>query len=108
MPRSNFRELEKIPSMFSHFQEHKRKTAGEFTFMEFMVLHFSVGSEHHEPVHETDLPLHGGVTTSFAFMLPSQFSISKSLEEFAIKHYKPFSINYQFQYASAWFQPPQC
>ncbi len=107
MPRSNFRELEKIPSMISHFQEHKGKTAGNLTFSEFLVLHFSLASDHHEPSHETELPLHNGVAALFLFTLPAQWYFDASPGELAIKHFKPFSVSYHFLYASAWFQPPQ-
>ena len=93
--------------MLAHFYEHKSKTATDFTFSEFLILHFSPGSSHHEPSHETELPLHNGVAASFLFTIPSQWSFNATFEELANKHFKPFSVNYHFLYTSTWFQPPQ-
>lgn len=107
LPRSNFRELEKIPSMILHFEHHKRAFDKDLTFTGFLILHFSPDSEHSEPAHETELPLHNGVVASFLFTLPQVPQVEASFHEFAVKHFKPFSINYQFQYAANWFQPPQ-
>lgn len=107
LPRSNFRELEKVPSMILHFQHHKRVFDKDLSFAGFLVLHFSPGSEHDEPAHETELPLHNGVVTSFLFTLPELTPTSGVMEEFAVKHFKPFCINYQFQYSPSAFQPPR-
>jgi len=107
LPRSNFRELEKIPSMINHFEHHKKVFDKNLTFAAFLLLHFSPGTDHNEPSHQTELPLQNGIVASFAFTLPQHFSLAASLSEMAIQHFKPFSASYQFQYTSAWFQPPQ-
>ncbi|MEQ8685600.1 MAG: hypothetical protein RIE86_09910 [Imperialibacter sp.] len=107
LPRSNFKELEKVPSMLAHYEHHKNAFDKDLTFPEFLVLHFSLSSDHSEPSHETELPLHNGVVASFLFTIPQAPDLQASVQEYAVKHFKPFSINYQFQYTSNWFQPPQ-
>ncbi len=107
LPGSNFKELAKVPSMISHFEHHKNVFDKDLTFTGFLLLHFSPSSDHSEPSHETELPLHNGVVASFVCTIPQEPAMQASVQEFAIKHFKPFSINYTFEYTSNWFQPPQ-
>jgi len=93
--------------MINHFQHHKQAFDKNLTFASFLLLHFSPGTDHHEPSHATELPLQNGVAATFLFTLPQHFNLATSLSHMAISHFKPFSASYQFQYTSAWFQPPQ-
>jgi hypothetical protein len=57
LPNMATHELAKLPTMLEHFREHKAAASEPFSFFQFLALHYALGSDHHEPNHETDLPL---------------------------------------------------
>ena len=48
-----------MPSMIKHLQNHVTNDGLASNFMESLVIHYSLGSDHYEPSHEDELPFVG-------------------------------------------------
>jgi hypothetical protein len=51
---NDMEEVYKIPSLFTHFQEHKEEAKGEFSFLDFLLLHYA--SDHRDDPENSHLP----------------------------------------------------
>lgn len=101
-------ELQKLPNLFSHFEEH-RDMSGE-TFIEFLAEnYFGAGAEsHHEQGHE-NLPFHGSHQCghSVIFFLCSH-SICIAVPEQATMPVSDFLwVGFPSDYLDSPFQPPK-
>jgi len=56
LPKSNINELSKIPALLDHYAVHKASAGADFSFFDFLWLHYGIGSTHEEQAHD-QLPL---------------------------------------------------
>jgi hypothetical protein len=58
-PQTDVEEVFKIPQLVPHYLEHKQTVTIEFTFIDFLVMHYSMDSDHARAPHpSTNIPLH--------------------------------------------------
>lgn len=74
LPMSATGEFSKIPAFIDHYNYHKAQASGDFDMIDFIVMHYSIGSQHEEPVHETALPLFGSQVSGLQLFMPNLFS----------------------------------
>ncbi|MBY0425807.1 MAG: hypothetical protein K2Q22_09240 [Cytophagales bacterium] len=106
-PKSDMDELFKIPALLEHYAEHKAKSSNEFSFMDFLMLHYSLGSTHDESAH-ANLPLSMDLCTGMICTISGFMDFSFSCLNFISRPLNSFySLQYSFQSVFSLLNPPK-
>ncbi|SHJ46511.1 hypothetical protein SAMN04488028_101207 [Reichenbachiella agariperforans] len=102
-------ELEKLPALISHYQEHKAYDGD--SFVAFLIEDYLSDEEegHHDEAQDNDLPFHGQHQCQHAPLfctIEQQFSISE-LSAIERTQYTSYDQNIASEYSEAPFQPPK-
>lgn len=109
-PQTDIEEVYKIPGLLTHFQEHRAKLQPDLSFLGFLKMHYSPGSEHAKTPHpHTKIPFYNHLSAGFLFVI-SEFKAALEKPLVAI-----FSCDHHFQYLNAYayqtyvslLRPPQ-
>lgn len=107
-------ELTRLPELLSHFEQHKKMTNGQITFVAFLQMHYANGSRHKQNPPESEkqqhdsLPslsghsLHSYVLPSFSLLPADQYTVAE-FEELPNFHWNNL---YSFQHQSSLLNPP--
>lgn len=106
-PKSDMDELFKIPALFEHYSEHKAKSKGELSFMDFLLMHYAVGSTHDEASHDK-LPLSMDMCTGIICVLQSTFyQIVHPNTHFVKPSFSFYCLQYSFLSVFSLLNPPR-
>jgi hypothetical protein len=73
-PKSDMDELFKIPALMEHYSVHKANAHDDFSFVDFLWLHYAIGSTHEEQAHD-QLPLSMDMCTGIICTLISTLEL---------------------------------
>jgi len=106
-PKSDMDELFKIPALIGHYTEHKSKTTASFNFLDFLWLHYAVGSTHDEAAHE-NLPLSLDMCSGMICVLQSTFYQIVHFNTHVVKpSFSFYSLQYSFLSVFSLLNPPK-
>lgn len=108
-PQTDVEEIYKIPQLLTHYHEHQKSAGPDFSFIDFLILHYSLSSDHAQTPHsEANLPMYSHLCTGLAFVLPNQPCL---LFIYALPLSPQYSSHYQKEYSCLFsfsiLQPPQ-
>ncbi|GAB3974513.1 hypothetical protein GCM10028806_30350 [Spirosoma terrae] len=111
-PQTDVEEVFKLPYLLAHYQTHKLTASADFTFWQFLDMHYNASSRHAKQPHEgVKIPLYNHLSTGFIFTLtqPQPRHIPSMLEELIPWPQVNFAYEnlYSYQTISFLFQPPQ-
>jgi hypothetical protein len=107
----NIDNLAKLPRLIEHYQEHRDKSS-DFSFFEFLSLHYGSKSEHHDKEeHEqhTGLPFKSGdCTFTHTVILLPQFQSPQTIAPVSILTYANFyQSTFSVAFSQSIWQPPK-
>jgi hypothetical protein len=108
-PHTDVEEVYKIPQLIAHYQQHKAATPTGLGFWDFLVMHYSPGSEHAKTPHEgVEIPMYSHVLPGLVFIVT--FPVIFSLLH-VVRLLPPRVASYQNRYAYLFslslLEPPQ-
>ncbi len=112
VPNMNlFCELEKLPNLFEHFEEHEQQDG--ISLLDFLDFHYGSGQQspahHHNDEHDDQLPFHGNHQCCHTFVV---FTAEQQLLLTALKlstkiKFGQYSFSTASEYLETFFQPPK-
>jgi hypothetical protein len=107
LPKGNTFELIKVPSMVKHLQSHVTDDGLASNFLESLVIHYSLGSDHYEPSHEDELPFVGVYFSGSPYIF-NKFEVAlTTLPLSAEPHTLEYVSLYSFLQGNFLLQPPR-
>jgi len=98
-------EWAKLSQLIEHFEDHKKETKADMSFLDFLLLHYY--SEHGKCGH-SDIPhcCHTGSALIYFITYPETIAIDVFVSELGFSR-EFFSFNYFFNLVHSLLQPPQ-
>jgi hypothetical protein len=107
LPKGNTMELVKVPSMVKHLQSHVTVDGLASNFLESLILHYSLGSDHYEPSHEDELPFVGVYFSGSPYVFNKFEVVLSTLPRTIDIHQKAVNNLYSLLQSSFLLQPPR-
>ncbi len=105
-------EMQKLPALFEHFEEHRLHDGTSFT--SFLYYHYGISKEaeshHHDDEHDGKLPFHGQHLSGSGVVFITPFYAQVALGElpFSIQSQSSiYSFSISTEHLSSPFQPPK-
>lgn len=109
-PQTDVEEVYKIPALFSHYQLHKQTAGPEFTFWQFLAMHYSPDSAHAKTPHKgVAIPCYNHLATCYVFVLTTPQVIPPALSVIRLLGKRNYfhQITYCFLQSYSLLQPPR-
>jgi hypothetical protein len=107
-PQTDVEEVFKIPQLLPHYLEHKQTAQLDFDFLDFLILHYSPGSDHAQTPHpSTNIPMHNHVMTGMAFIMPDLLQVDLYTFNPCTIYQSIYKNTYSYVFAYSFLQPPQ-
>jgi hypothetical protein len=106
LPKCDWEELPKLAAMVDHFEEHRLEAGSNFTFLDFIEMHYIDPTEDQSDAEHHNLPFYHHHTAPFVAVLPTFY--------FQIQHHELLidfsSTRKELQpreHSNSIFQPPR-
>ena len=108
-PHTDVEEVYKIPQLFAHYQQHKEAASTDFSFWDFLLMHYSPSSEHAKTPHQgVKIPMYNHILLGLVFIVT--FPVIFSLLQ-VVRLLTPWVAGYQntyaYQFSLSLLEPPQ-
>jgi hypothetical protein len=107
LPGQGITELHSIPSLISHFNEHKQHSTKSFSFVDFLEMHYNESSKHKQEENHDDLPLFHHCNVTPVFIAEQVLSIHFCSIVYFPVHSTEVTCFYEFKTHQPVFQPPR-
>lgn len=108
LPKVGLQQSFKAHELLKHFQDHKKITPNNFSFIDFLWLHYSADSKHPKTTQHPSLPSldFSGV---FAYILPGiiVFLITQLIKKLVRRSEISWNNLYQFTLMNVLIAPPR-
>lgn len=107
-PQTDVEEVFKIPQLLPHYLEHKHTAQADFDFLDFLILHYSPGSDHAQTPHpSTNIPMHNHVMTGMAFIIPGLLQLDLYTFDPCPIYQSIYKNTYAYLFSYSFLQPPR-
>jgi hypothetical protein len=107
-PQTDVEEVFKIPQLLPHYLEHKQSAQSDFNFIDFLIMHYTPGSEHAQAPHpSTNIPMHNHVMTGMAFIMPDLLQLDLHTVNFCTAFRTVYKNTYSYLFSYTFLQPPR-
>ena len=107
-PQTDVEEVFKIPQLLPHYLEHKQAAQADFDFVDFLVLHYSLDSEHAKAPHPaTNIPMHNHVMSGTAFIMSDLLHLDLYTFNPCTIFRSIYKNSYSYVFAYSFLQPPR-
>lgn len=94
-----------MPLLISHYLEHKKAAADDFSFMEFLKMHY--GGSHANDANNPDLPFYNHHYPPLTFTITFPFELNFRSFKKEIFYYSFYKSGYFLEVTLSTFKPPK-
>ncbi|WP_051312943.1 hypothetical protein [Sporocytophaga myxococcoides] len=102
---NDMEEVFKVPSLISHYLEHKKTASGDFSFVDFLKMHY--GSSHAHDANNPDLPFYHHNYPPLTFTITFPFELNFRTFKKETFYFSFYKRDYFLEVSLSTFKPPK-